>query len=87
MKSIVLLTAVIVFLAILNSVNAAVSTVKFAWSAIDFNWSSPAAKSAAIQNGDYVTMNNMIFGVTRWNNYLFVTNPRFAFYIMPGSIE
>lgn len=76
MKAIAL-TPVIVFLAIFNSVNAALSTVKYAWSALDFNWSSAAARNAALQNGDYVPMKNALFGVVRWNNYLFVTNPRF----------
>lgn len=52
---------------------------QFAWSKVQFNWPSLTEKQFAIQSGHYIPKNNVILGVERWNDILFVTVPRWKF--------
>lgn len=52
---------------------------QFAWSDVEFNWPSLTDKQFAIQSGTYIPKNNVILGVERWKDFLFVTVPRWRF--------
>lgn len=49
---------------------------KFAWNRIDYNWESPEQEQIAIKSGNYVPENNIILGIEKWKNKLFITVPR-----------
>lgn len=49
---------------------------KFAWSTVDYNWTSSELRKESIESGKYIPENNLILGVERWKNKLFITVPR-----------
>lgn len=48
----------------------------FSWKIMDYAWNKPADKEAAIASKEFIPSNNLILGLDRWKNKLFVTVPR-----------
>lgn len=63
-------------LAVLATCEAASPQLRFAWKQIDYVWDSPADRENAVQSGNFVQANNLILGLARWKNKLFITVPR-----------
>lgn len=59
---------------------------KFAWQYLDYNWPSEELKQSALLQGHYNPDNNIILGVERWKNLLFVTVPRWRLGV-PSSLN
>lgn len=49
---------------------------KYSWSTVDFNWPSDEFKEQALSTKNYIPDNNIVLGVERWRNKLFITVPR-----------
>lgn len=49
---------------------------KFSWKYINYNWLSEEHFNHALEKGFYKPENNIILGVERWKDMLFVTLPR-----------
>lgn len=49
---------------------------KFSWKYLNYNWLSAKHLQFALERGIYKPENNIILGVERWKNLLFVTVPR-----------
>lgn len=49
---------------------------KFSWKYLKYNWLSPEHLNYALERGQYKPENNIILGVERWKDILFVTVPR-----------
>lgn len=48
----------------------------FAWKTVDFDFPDDATRARAIESKEYIQENNLILGVERWHDKLFVTVPR-----------
>lgn len=48
----------------------------YAWKDVDFVWPSNEIKEEYIKNGTYIKENNLILGMARWQDKLFLTIPR-----------
>lgn len=59
---------------------------KFSWKYLDYNWPSADHRQFALESGFYQPENNIILGVERWKNMLFVTVPRWRLGV-PSSLN
>lgn len=59
---------------------------KFSWKYVDYNWHSAEHLRFALERGQYKPENNIILGVERWKNILFVTVPRWRLGV-PSSLN
>ncbi|KAG5889899.1 hypothetical protein JTB14_008045 [Gonioctena quinquepunctata] len=48
----------------------------FKWNELSFDWPSEEAKNEALENGDYIPENNLLLGLYKWKNKMFVSIPR-----------
>ena len=48
----------------------------FSWKIMDYAWKTPEDRQKAIESKDFIPENNLILGLDRWKNKLFVTVPR-----------
>ncbi|KAG5889901.1 hypothetical protein JTB14_008047 [Gonioctena quinquepunctata] len=48
----------------------------FKWNEVSFEWPSEEAKNKALRQGDYIPENNLLLGLYKWKNKMFVTIPR-----------
>ncbi|KAG5889898.1 hypothetical protein JTB14_008044 [Gonioctena quinquepunctata] len=48
----------------------------FKWNELSFDWPSEEAKNEALENGDYIPENNVLLGLYKWKNKIFVSIPR-----------
>ncbi|XP_063532375.1 protein yellow-like [Cydia strobilella] len=62
--------------AVLAICKAASPQLRFAWKQVDYAWDSPADRENAIKTGQFVQEHNLILGLARWKNKLFITVPR-----------
>ncbi|KAL5284329.1 Y-f.2 family protein [Megaselia abdita] len=70
---------VLISVFILNVSNGLKLQEQFSWSKVEFNWPSLTDKKNSLQSGHYIPKNNVILGIERWKDVLFVTVPRWKF--------
>ncbi|XP_063621302.1 protein yellow-like [Cydia splendana] len=66
----------IIAAAVLAICKAASPQLRFAWKQVDYAWDAPADRENAIKAGQFVQEHNLILGLARWKNKLFITVPR-----------
>lgn len=49
---------------------------KYSWSIVDFNWPSEEFKTKAFRSKEYIPESNIVLGIEKWRNKLFITVPR-----------
>lgn len=66
----------LIFLSVLNGSLGLKMQEKFAWNLLDYNWESLEQEQTAIKTGNFIPENNIILGIEKWRNKLFITVPR-----------
>lgn len=69
-------SVVLLILVFGNCTNSLRMEEKFTWKTMDYNWPSDNERSAAIERGFYNPESNVILGIDRWKDKLFLTVPR-----------
>lgn len=68
--------AVILFISFCLVADSLKLKEKFSWVNVEFNWPSEQKRQQALAAKQYVPENNVIVGLEKWRNKLFVTIPR-----------
>lgn len=68
--------AVIVITSAFLSVGCLKFEEKFSWVNVEYNWPSEEVHQEALASKEYIPEHNVIVGLEKWKNKLFVTIPR-----------
>lgn len=67
---------VIAIISVFLCVNCLKLEEKFSWVNVEFNWQSEIDLQKALSTKEYIPEHNVIVGLEKWKDKLFVTIPR-----------